>query len=37
LLEPKIWIKHVCETFSIVVVYYLEHGKNSKSVVWYFS
>jgi hypothetical protein len=37
-LEPKIWIKHVCEIFSTVFVDYAGQGKkNTKSVVWYFS
>jgi uncharacterized membrane protein len=33
LLEPKICIIHVGETFYIVFVYCIEHGKNAKSVV----
>jgi hypothetical protein len=30
-------IKHVYKTFCIVIVDFVDHGKISKSVVWYFS
>jgi hypothetical protein len=30
-------IKHACETFCTGIVDYVDHGKNTKSVVWYFS
>jgi hypothetical protein len=37
LLERKISIKHTYDNFRIVFVYCVDHGKNTKSVVWYFS
>jgi hypothetical protein len=33
LIELKICIKLVCETFCTVLVYCVEHGKNTKYVV----
>jgi hypothetical protein len=33
LLELKTCIKHVCETFYTVIVGYVDHGKNTKSIV----
>jgi hypothetical protein len=33
LLEGKICIKHACDNFGTVFVYYGECGKNAKSVV----
>jgi hypothetical protein len=31
------WIKHVCETFYTVFVDYVDLGKNTKAIIWYFS
>jgi hypothetical protein len=36
-IESKICIKHACDNCCIVFVYCVEYGKNTKSVVWYFS
>jgi hypothetical protein len=33
LLELKMCIKHVRETFCTVILDYVDHGKNTKSVV----
>ena len=33
LLESKICIKHACDNFCTVIIYYLEPRKNTKSVV----
>jgi hypothetical protein len=33
LLERKISIKHAYDNFCIVFVYYVDHGKNTKSIV----
>jgi hypothetical protein len=37
LVERKISIKHAYDNFCTVVGYYVEYGKNTKSIVWYFS
>jgi hypothetical protein len=33
LLESKIYIKHACDNFYTVIIYYVEPRKNTKSVV----
>jgi hypothetical protein len=37
LLGLKIWIMHACETFSMMISYCVNHGKNMNCAVWYFS
>jgi uncharacterized CHY-type Zn-finger protein len=37
LIERKIWIKLGYDNFCTVLIYYVEHRKNTKSIVWYFS
>jgi hypothetical protein len=33
LLERKIYIKHACNNFCIVIIYGVEHGKSTQSIV----
>jgi hypothetical protein len=32
-LESKIYIKHVCDNFCTMIIYYVEPRKNAKSIV----
>jgi hypothetical protein len=35
LLESKICIKHACDNFYTMIIYYVEPRKNTKFIVWY--